>query len=139
MITLETHRFTVGRSSGCDIRISHPSVSRAHIKVYYSGESVLIEDLNSAEGTFVLHNGEFKRIKSAKIKLDTVIRLGSSLEGMPMQKIIDDYKLIKEKDKNDISKRVKSVGLKRCSECGAVVVRDKIHCDCCGAIFEESA
>lgn len=139
MITLETHRFTVGRSSGCDVRITHPSISRAHLKIYYSGDSVLIEDLNSAEGTFVLHNGEFKRIKSAKIKFDTVIRLGSSLEGMEVQKLIDDYKVAKEKDKKDISKKVRSVGLKRCSECGSVLARDTIHCDCCGAIFEESA
>ncbi len=139
MITVETHQFTIGSSSGCDLMIKHPTVSRAHAKIYYSGESVLIEDLNSDNGTFVLYNGEYKRIRSAKIRLDTVIRLGSSLEGIEVKKIISDYNYAKEREKKDISKRVKTVGLKRCHDCGSVMSKSKIHCECCGAIFEESA
>ena len=139
MKTLETHQFTVGSSSGCDLKISHPTVSRAHVKIYYSEDSVLIEDLSSDSGTFVLYNGEFKRVKSAKIKLETIIRLGTSLEGIEVKSFIEDYLKIKEKEKKDISKRVKSVGLKRCFDCGTVLLKEKIHCECCGAIFEESA
>lgn len=139
MKTLETHQFTVGASSGCDLKISHSTVSRAHVKIYYSDENVLIEDLNSENGTFVLYNGEFKRVKSAKIKWDTVIRLGSTLEGVEVRSYIEDYLKIKEKEKKDISKRVRSVGLKRCFDCGTVLAKDKIYCECCGAIFEESA
>ena len=75
LITTETHHFTVGRSSGCDLVINHAEISRAHAKIYYTGDSVLIEDLQSESGTFVLHQGEFKRIKSAKIKMDTIIRV----------------------------------------------------------------
>lgn len=139
MITSETHQFTVGSSSGCDLQISHPSVSRAHLKIYFSDDSVLIEDLSSTSGTFVLHNGEYKRVKSAKIKLETKVRLGEELEGVEIKKLIDDYLILKEKNKRDIAKRVKTVGLKRCPECGTVLSIDKIHCDCCGAIFDESA
>lgn len=139
LTSIETHQFTVGSSSGCDLMVKHASVSRAHLKIYYSGDSVLIEDLNSEAGTFVLYNGEYKRIRSAKIRLDTVVRLGSSLEGVEVRKIIDDYNLNKERDKKDISKRVKAVGLRRCHDCGTVMSKSKIHCECCGAIFEESA
>lgn len=139
MKTSETHQFTVGSSSRCDVRISHSSISRAHVKIYYSNESVLIEDLNSEQGTFVLYNGEFKRIKSAKIKWDTLIRLGRVLDGVEVKELIEDYLYKKEKEKKDILKKVKAVGLKRCHNCGTVMPKTEIHCECCGAIFEESA
>jgi len=137
MITLETFQFTVGSSSGCDLLVDHPSVSRAHLKIYYTGDSVLIEDLKSEEGTFVFHQGEYKRIRSAKIKIDTVVRLGSTLKPIEVRELINNYNLTKEKNKKDISKRVREEGLKRCFDCGSVISKTKVHCDCCGAIFEE--
>jgi len=139
MITVETHQFTIGRSEGCDLILDHPSISRAHIKIYFTGESILLEDLNSKDGTYVLHQGEYKRVRSAKIKPDTMIRLGNSLEAVEVKKFIDDYINLKEKNKKDISKRVKSIGLKRCLDCGSVLAKSKIHCDCCGAILDETA
>ena len=137
MMTTETFQFTVGSSHGCEVMINSPTVSRAHIKVYYSGDSILVEDLNSSNGTFVHHEGEFKRIKSAKIKPDTKIRLGNELEPIAIKDIIDRYHQAQEKDKKDIIKRIKSGGLKRCFDCGTVMSKEKIHCQCCGAIFDE--
>ncbi len=139
MSTMETYQFTVGRSTGCEVRIDHSSISRAHAKIYYSNESVLIEDLNSERGTYVLYNGDYKRIRSAKVKLDTLIRFGTSLDGMTVRSLVENFQQSIEKDKKDIAKRVKGIGHKRCSDCGTVVEKNKIHCDCCGAIFEESA
>ena len=139
MSTSKTQQFTVGRSTGCEVRIDHSSVSRAHAKIYYSEESVLIEDLNSERGTYVLYNGEFKRIRSAKVRLDTQVRFGKSLDPVTIQSLVDDFEMNSEREKNDIAKKVKGVGHKRCFECGTVVEKTKIHCDCCGAIFEESA
>ena len=97
----------------------------------------MIEDLNSTHGTYVLYQGEFKRIKSAKIKLETQIRFGTVLEPVEVQKIIENYQSNVEKDKKDIFKRVRAKGLKRCPDCGTVLEKDKIHCECCGAIFDE--
>ncbi len=139
MLTAETHQFTIGSGEGCDLVLNEKGLSRVHAKIYYSGESVLIEDLNSTNGTFVLYNGEFKRIRSAKIKMETIVRLGDRLDGIAVGKIIDEYIQKRERERKDISKRVKAVGLKRCSECGSVMSKSKIHCECCGAIFEESA
>jgi hypothetical protein len=136
---IETQQFTVGSSAGCELRVQHSSISNAHAKIYFSGDSILIEDLNSKAGTFVLHDGEYKRIKSAKVRLDTLIRFGPSMEGIPMQKLIEDYKLAKEVDKKDLFKKVKSVRMKRCGDCGNVLRKEKAHCECCGAVFEESA
>lgn len=138
-ITVEMEQFTLGKSEGCDLMIPHPSVSRAHAKIYFTTDMVLLEDLDSSQGTFVYHEGIFKRIKSAKIRFDTKIRFGSELEPVLVGDIIKEYKANKEKKKKDIFRKVKSVGLKRCSECGSVMEKSKIHCECCGAIFEESA
>ena len=137
--TFEMEQFTVGSSMGCDLRMTHPSINRAHVKIYYTEDTVLIEDLDSKEGTFVYHEGSFKRIKSAKIRFDTIVRLGSDLEGVQVREIIEDYKQAKVRKKRDIFRRVKSTSLKRCFECGSVIEKVKIYCDCCGAIFEESA
>lgn len=139
METSETYQFTVGSGEGCELIINHKSVSRVHAKIYFSGDSILVEDLNSRQGTFVLYNGEFKRIRSAKIRPDTEIRFGSSLEGVLAKEVIENYKNLKAKERKDISRKVKSVGHKRCQDCGSVMEKNKIHCDCCGAIFDESA
>lgn len=138
-ITVEMEQFTVGKSEGCDLMLTHPSIGRAHAKIYFTLDMVLIEDLDSQSGTFVYYEGAFKRIKSAKIKYDTKIRLGTELDPISVRELIDDYKLSKEKKKKDIFRRVKAVGLKRCNQCGTVLEKSKIHCECCGAIFEESA
>lgn len=138
-MTTETYQFTVGSSEGCEVMIKNASISRAHLKVYFSGESILVEDLSSREGTYVLHEGEYKRIKSAKIKPGTIIRLGSKLQGQEVKEFIELYFSAVEKEKRDIIKQVKSSSFKRCSDCGSVLRKVKIHCECCGAIFEEAA
>ncbi len=136
MVTIETHQFTIGSSAGCDLILDHPSISRAHVKIYFNGESILIEDLHSEKGTFVFHHGEFKRIKTAKVRPETKIRLGSELDAREVRDLINEYQKKKEKDKYDIVKKVRSEGLKRCRECGSVMAKSKVHCDCCGAVFD---
>ncbi|MFO0568831.1 MAG: sigma 54-interacting transcriptional regulator [Polyangiaceae bacterium] len=44
--------YTVGRAPECEVRIDHPSVSRRHARLHV-GESIVIEDLGSANGTIV--------------------------------------------------------------------------------------
>jgi pSer/pThr/pTyr-binding forkhead associated (FHA) protein len=137
--TVEMEKFTIGSSESCDVRITHPSVNRVHAKIYFTVDTVLIEDLDSGSGTYVHHESVYKRIKSAKIRFDTIVRIGDSMAGIKVEELIADYKLVKEKNKKDIFKRVKSVGFKRCHDCGSVVEKNIIHCDCCGAVFEETA
>lgn len=47
---------SIGRDPSTDICIAEPSVSRVHARVTMSPEGLLLEDLNSSNGTFV--NGE---------------------------------------------------------------------------------
>jgi predicted component of type VI protein secretion system len=43
----------VGRSEGCEVTIADSSVSRLHARLVADGEGVYVEDLGSANGTFV--------------------------------------------------------------------------------------
>lgn len=54
--TVLSARTLLGRSSRCDLHISHPSVSGEHAVVCWDGESWTIRDLASSNGTLV--NGE---------------------------------------------------------------------------------
>jgi pSer/pThr/pTyr-binding forkhead associated (FHA) protein len=66
---------TVGRGPGSDISLPDPAVSRAHATVRLDGTTVVVEDLDSANGTAV--NG--KTIDSAR-RLDSgdVIEVGGT-------------------------------------------------------------
>jgi two-component system, NtrC family, response regulator AtoC len=44
---------TIGRGDGCGLRIDHPSVSRVHAHLRHVGERLALEDLGSANGTFL--------------------------------------------------------------------------------------
>ncbi|MDC0663153.1 FHA domain-containing protein [Marinobacter sp. SS21] len=51
--------FTVGRGVQADVRLSHDTVSRLHLKVTpISDSQCLVEDLGSANGTWVLRDGQ---------------------------------------------------------------------------------
>ncbi|MEX1100235.1 MAG: FHA domain-containing protein [Bacteriovoracaceae bacterium] len=43
----------VGRGKDCDIRVIADGVSRKHARIYKLGDKVMIEDLGSANGTFI--------------------------------------------------------------------------------------
>ena len=43
----------LGRSSSCDLRLPHASISRRHARLTRRGERLLLEDLGSQNGTFV--------------------------------------------------------------------------------------
>jgi len=65
----------VGRSSDNDIVLSHPSVSRHHLEIFFDEHgNVFLTDLNSSNGTFV--NG--KRIsESVKLKSNDIVKAGA--------------------------------------------------------------
>jgi pSer/pThr/pTyr-binding forkhead associated (FHA) protein len=48
--------YTIGRQEGCDIRIDNLGISRNHARLLKQGAIYCVEDLNSANGTFV--NGD---------------------------------------------------------------------------------
>jgi FHA domain len=44
---------SLGRGADCDLRINDPSLSRCHALLRYVGDRIVIEDLDSQEGTSV--------------------------------------------------------------------------------------
>jgi two-component system response regulator AtoC len=46
-------RVAVGRGESCEIRIAHPSISRVHAALELDDRRIVVEDLGSANGTFV--------------------------------------------------------------------------------------
>jgi len=52
-IELEKTTMLIGRSSKCDLRIQHESISRQHCKIELKGGQVLVTDLGSANGVYI--------------------------------------------------------------------------------------
>lgn len=69
---LKSERTTVGRLEDNAFQIPEPSVSSHHCELILQGNSVLVKDLNSTNGTFI--NGQ--QIKEGVLKPGQVLRLG---------------------------------------------------------------
>ncbi|GAB6944765.1 FHA domain-containing protein [Vulcanisaeta sp. JCM 14467] len=67
---------TLGRSPENMVIIPDPTVSRKHAIITMVGGELLIKDLNSTNGTYVLDGGTFKRISEYRFNGDVVVRLG---------------------------------------------------------------
>jgi eukaryotic-like serine/threonine-protein kinase len=63
----------VGRDRTCSIVLSHPAVSRKHARITASGTQLVLEDLKSANGTYVNN----ARIERAQLKPGDVVRFGA--------------------------------------------------------------
>jgi PAS domain S-box-containing protein len=63
---------TIGRSSRNTITLDEPDVSRFHARIFKKGESWIIEDLRSRNGTFVNE----KKISTHVLKHGDIIKLG---------------------------------------------------------------
>jgi pSer/pThr/pTyr-binding forkhead associated (FHA) protein len=66
----------VGRSSRCDLALSHESVSQTHASIRFLGGTWHVEDRNSKNGTWV--NGEYlSRTGSHRLEAGTTLRFGA--------------------------------------------------------------
>ncbi len=63
----------VGRDRTCTIVLTHPAVSRRHARITLNGTQIMLEDLKSANGTYVNNT----RIERARIKPGDVVRFGA--------------------------------------------------------------
>lgn len=71
--SVENEDVTVGRDRSCSIVISHPAVSRRHAKLSLAGPLLTLQDLKSANGTFVNN----VRVERTDLKAGDVIRFGA--------------------------------------------------------------
>jgi len=63
----------VGRDRTCSVVLAHPAVSRRHARITMAGSSLTLEDLKSANGTYVNNT----RIDKAVLKPGDVVRFGA--------------------------------------------------------------
>ncbi len=64
----------IGRSEDCDLQISDPSVSGRHAKLSWRGQKILVEDLGSANGTWI----DRRKVRSAEVRPGTDLTLGNA-------------------------------------------------------------
>jgi serine/threonine protein kinase len=63
----------VGRDRTCSIVLAHPAVSRRHARITFDGASCVLEDLKSANGTYVNN----ARVERVKLKVGDIVRFGA--------------------------------------------------------------
>ncbi|HEX8169294.1 MAG TPA: FHA domain-containing serine/threonine-protein kinase [Thermoanaerobaculia bacterium] len=63
----------VGRDRTCSIVLSHPAVSRRHARITVAGSGPVLEDLQSANGTYVNN----ARVDRAVLKAGDIVRFGA--------------------------------------------------------------
>ncbi len=63
----------VGRDRTCAIVLSHPAVSRRHARITVAGQAPVLEDLQSANGTYVNNN----RVDRVVLKAGDIVRFGA--------------------------------------------------------------
>lgn len=99
-IGLTTEKFLVGRSESCQLRPKSESVSRKHCIIVIRDNRVLIQDLNSRNGTYVndkrlptdrakvLNPGD--EIRIGKLKFEAVIEVGLQAPKKPQVADVGD-------------------------------------------------
>jgi serine/threonine-protein kinase len=63
----------VGRDRTCTIVLQHPAVSRRHARISVAGQGPLLEDLQSANGTYVNNS----RVERVVLKAGDIVRFGA--------------------------------------------------------------
>lgn len=80
--------FVIGRSQNADFSIPHPNLSREHVRISLKGDDVWLEDLGSANGTFV--QGQRLPAKSTvKIKPHYRVLLGTGSDVMIAFEVVE--------------------------------------------------
>src|SRR5438105_1928569 len=70
---LQGAELMVGRDRTCSIVLAHPAVSRKHARITFDGTSPVLEDLKSANGTYVNN----ARVDRVKLRVGDVVRFGA--------------------------------------------------------------
>jgi hypothetical protein len=74
-VALEPGINVVGRGQDADLRLADTGVSRRHIEIRFDGQSAVLHDLGSTNGTII--NGH--RVQSWQLADGDVIRVGHSV------------------------------------------------------------
>ncbi len=97
-----TNELSIGRSDACDIKIDDKKISRKHAKFDILDKELIIEDLNSSNGTFVngirieeatkLVNGDVVKLESHQLKIFVTASLPNKQERDDRTKVVDSIR-----------------------------------------------
>lgn len=97
-IRAKGHRFVIGRSEGCQLRLQHSEVSRRHCAILVENGIAAIEDFGSTNGTFVndqrisgrhvLRDGD--RIRVGALKLEVRLVADAKSEKKPQARAVQE-------------------------------------------------
>ncbi len=97
-----TNELSIGRSDACDIKIDDKKISRTHAKFDILDKELIIEDLNSSNGTFVngirieeatkLVNGDVVKLESHQLKIFVTASLPNKQERDDRTKVVDSIR-----------------------------------------------
>lgn len=95
---LDNGSYIIGRGESCRIRLNFPDVSERHAILTVRGDVATIEDLNSANGTYV--NGE---MLNDAVRLDSgmVVQIGES-----MLRVSSDHEVEEEAEQERVAEEV---------------------------------
>ncbi len=74
-VALGKERCVVGRSSSCDVPIAHSSISREHCALIKRGDGWVVEDIGSANGTWL---GKDKLVGAMPLAEKSIIKIGKA-------------------------------------------------------------
>ncbi len=81
---VDRDQFVIGRSPESDIVVNANSISRKHVQIEVRDQKILIEDLESSNGTF-LNEMRLEARKKYPIPENTAVRLGNSKETISIE------------------------------------------------------
>ncbi len=127
----------VGRAPDCDVCLDEPTVSARHLRMRWDGSVILLEDLGSANGTWV--SGQ--RVTSTRVRIGEEIILG----GVSLPWSDPQLTPFLRGARNDTVHTTLIGRLYLCGRCGKrgflprAIKRAEIQCGSCGAVLEMGA
>ncbi|RFA97463.1 FHA domain-containing protein [Pyrobaculum aerophilum] len=69
---------TIGRAVENHVVVPDPAVSRRHLRLIVTSNGIVVEDVGSSNGTFLLEEGKERQIKVENIGKKGLIRIGNT-------------------------------------------------------------
>jgi pSer/pThr/pTyr-binding forkhead associated (FHA) protein len=69
---------TVGRAVENNVVVPDPAVSRRHLRLIVTSNGVVVEDLGSSNGTYLIEGGRERQVKVENVGRGALVRIGNT-------------------------------------------------------------
>ena len=90
-VDIEKFPFIIGRGDKSDLKINSSGVSRSHLSVNFTEDSLSIEDLSSSNGT-LLNGKKLSPLQPVRYKANDIIKLGLAEDVLTLAVVADDVR-----------------------------------------------